>query len=105
MTRCFRNGDPAWPRKHPAVCRAGLMMNGRVLMAPSRLDATVDGFSRRWMDKVKVYLNGSPQTDVIGYDEAMGQVVVRHQGIAGQWLTPQILFGAVRAVPRPVVQW
>ena len=102
--RYFRTGDPAWPRKSERVSRAGLMIDGRVCMAPSRLDMTsgnlMDG---RWMEGVKVYRNGRYEPHTIAYDESLGEVLVSVIRLDGEPVPPQLLHGHIKAVPRPTL--
>ena len=102
--RYFRTGDPAWPRKSKRRVRAGVMINGRVCMAPSRLDMTSGKpFEGEWMSRVKVYRDGLYEPHAIAYDEGLGEVLVSVITLDGQPVPPQLLHGHIQAVPRPAL--
>lgn len=93
MYRHFRTHLPGTPRPYGKF-RPGIMLGGRVIMAPSRADGTKKLSHHGFIRGVHVFLNGGEVFNALGYDEADGEVLVRHGGI------PQLIKGTVRAVPR-----
>lgn len=97
MPTYYRVRDPAWARKssRPAG-RPGMMMNGVVVMAPSRLDTTgvFGAVWQGWMSQVRVYLDGLWVTHPLGYDEDLGELLIEARG------RPQLVRGRVTACPK-----
>lgn len=83
--------------------RAGVMIAGRVVMAPSRIDTTGPNGALHgsMLSGVKVYVNGNPQPGVIAYDEDEGMVLIRNFDTMGEALPPYVKHGRVQAIPRP----
>jgi hypothetical protein len=75
--------------------RAGVMIRGEV-------DATGPNWQLAigWIDGCRIYLNGQMKSNVIGYDEDYGELIVRPVSAGGQVYPPQLLKGRVQAVPR-----
>jgi hypothetical protein len=74
--------------------RPGMMMGGKVVMAPSRVEpAEQPGVS--WINKCFVAVNNGLRDDVLAYDEDSGVAMVQPE-----FGDPQMILGTVRATPR-----
>lgn len=83
--------------------RPGVMIRGRVVMAPSEIDATEVLKGRQgWVDGCRVYCDGKLLKDVVAYSEDHGQAVVMPADLTGEFMLPQLVVGKVRALPRAV---
>lgn len=84
MRRYFPNGGPAWPRKFAGPVRPGIIIGGRCVMAPSKLDTLKNGdsnFIQNSRNGICVTVDGQKVMEGIGaYDEATGEAVMLAHG-------------------------
>lgn len=83
--------------------RPGLMMRGRVVMAPAFCDTTD---RNRQCDPVfirqcRVYVNDKYEPDVIAYDEDGHTALIQRRTIHNDRLPTQLLTGDIRVTVRP----
>jgi hypothetical protein len=84
------------------MSRPGLMIRGKVVMAPSHADMTQQRFEldARFIAGSRVYRNGLFYPEAVAYDENKGTILLQKCTPNGDALPLQMLTGEITAVPR-----
>jgi hypothetical protein len=84
------------------MSRPGLMIRGKVIMAPARADMTQrwPELDARFIAGSRVYRDGLFYPEAVAYDEDEGTILLQKCTPNGDVLPLQMLTGKITAVPR-----